>query len=58
MHAPRGPPHPSIAGRILAHIDYLDKAIDELSAAIEEQLDPLAPAVCSAQSPASAAPPR
>jgi hypothetical protein len=27
-----------IVGRILAHIDYLDEAIDELSGAIEEQL--------------------
>jgi transposase len=34
-----------IVGRILAHIDYLDKAIDELSGAIEEQLGRLAPAV-------------
>jgi transposase len=32
--------HPLIVGRILAHIDYLDEAIDELSGAIEEQLGP------------------
>jgi transposase len=34
-----------IVGRILAHIDDLDEAIDELSGAIEEQLGPFAPAV-------------
>jgi transposase len=34
-----------LVGRILAHIDYLDDAIDELSGAIEEQLGPFAPAV-------------
>jgi transposase len=34
-----------IVGRILAHIDYLDEAIDELSGAIDEQLGPFAPAV-------------
>jgi transposase len=37
--------HALVVGRILAHIDYLDEAIDELSAAIEEQLGPFAPAV-------------
>jgi transposase len=37
--------HALLVGRILAHIDYLDEAIDELSAAIEQQLGPLAPAV-------------
>src|SRR3954470_4186225 len=37
--------HSLVVGRILAHIDYLDEAIEELSAAIEEQLGPFAPAV-------------
>jgi transposase len=37
--------HSLIVGRILAHFDYLDEAIDELSGAIEEQLGPFAPAV-------------
>jgi transposase len=37
--------HALIVGRILAHIDYLDESIAELSAAIEEQLGPFAPAV-------------
>jgi transposase len=37
--------HSLIVGRILAHIDDLDEAIDELSGAIEEQLGPFAPAV-------------
>jgi transposase len=37
--------HSLIVGRILAHIDYLDEAIDELSGAIEQQLGPFAPAV-------------
>jgi transposase len=37
--------HSLVVGRILAHIDYLDEAIDELSGAIEEQLGPFAPAV-------------
>jgi transposase len=52
--------HSLVVGRILAHIDYLDEAIDELSAAIEEQLGPFAPAVeLLSRSPASAgAPPR
>lgn len=37
--------HAIIIGRILAHIDYLDEAIAELSAEIELQIAPLAPAV-------------
>src|SRR4051795_11286412 len=37
--------HALVVGRILAHIDYLDEAIDDLSIAIEAQLGPLAPAV-------------
>jgi Transposase len=37
--------HVLVVGRILAHIDYLDEAIDDLSRAIEEQLGPFAPAV-------------
>jgi transposase len=37
--------HALIVGRILAHIDYLDEAIDELSSAIEEQLGPFEKAV-------------
>jgi transposase len=37
--------HSLVVGRILAHIDYLDEAIDDLSAAIEQQLGPFAPAV-------------
>lgn len=37
--------HAIIVGRILAHIDFLDEAIAELSAAIEAQIAPLAPAV-------------
>lgn len=32
--------HAVIVGQILAHIDFLDEAIDRLSAAIEEQLGP------------------
>jgi transposase len=39
------PQHAIIIGRILAHIDYLDEAIAELSVAIEAQIAPLAPAV-------------
>ena len=39
------PVHAVIIGRILAHIDYLDEAIAELSTAIEAQIAPLAPAV-------------
>jgi transposase len=34
-----------IVGRILAHIDYLDESIAELSQAVEKQIAPLAPAV-------------
>jgi transposase len=37
--------HALVVGRILAHIDYLDEAIDDLSTAIEAQLGPLASAV-------------
>ena len=37
--------HAIIIGRILAHIDYLDEAITELSTAIEEQIAPFASAV-------------
>jgi transposase len=37
--------HALISGRILAHIDYLDEAIAELSQSIEQQIAPLAPAV-------------
>jgi transposase len=37
--------HALIIGRILAHIDYLDEAIAELSGAIEQQIAPLATAV-------------
>lgn len=37
--------HALIIGRILAHIDYLDEAIAELSAAIEQQIAPYATAV-------------
>jgi transposase len=37
--------HALVVGRILAHIDYLDEAIDDLSIAIEAQLGPLTPAV-------------
>ncbi|HEX2727254.1 MAG TPA: IS110 family transposase [Beijerinckiaceae bacterium] len=35
-----GAKHALIVGQILAHIDFLDEAIDRLSAAIEEQLGP------------------
>jgi transposase len=34
--------HALIIGRILAHIDYLDEAISEISSAIEQQMAPLA----------------
>src|SRR3954451_3013350 len=34
--------HALIVGQILAHIDFLDEAIDRLSAAIEEQIAPFA----------------
>jgi transposase len=37
--------HTLAVGRILAHIDYLDETIEELSTAIEAQLGPLSPAV-------------
>ena len=37
--------HAIIIGQILAHIDFLDEAIAELSTAIEAQIAPLAPAV-------------
>jgi transposase len=37
--------HALIVGRILAHIDYLDESIAELSQAIEEQIRPFEPAV-------------
>jgi transposase len=37
--------HALIVGRILAHIDYLDESIAELSQAIEEQIAPFEPAV-------------
>jgi len=37
--------HAIIIGRILAHIDFLDEAISELSGAIEAQIAPLASAV-------------
>jgi transposase len=52
--------HVLVVGRILAHIDYLDEAIDELSAAIEEQLGASRRRLsCSVLSPPSAAaPPR
>lgn len=39
------PEHALIVGRILAHIDFLDESIAELSQAIEEQLGPFAAAV-------------
>ncbi len=37
--------HALVVGRILAHIDFLEEAIDRLSTAIEEQLVPFAKAV-------------
>jgi transposase len=37
--------HALIIGQILAHIDFLDEAIEQLSEAIEERLRPFAPAV-------------
>jgi transposase len=37
--------HALLIGRILAHIDYLDEAIADISSAIEEQIAPFAPAV-------------
>jgi transposase len=39
------PEHALIVGRILAHIDYLDESIAELSGAIEQQIAPFGPAV-------------
>jgi transposase len=39
------PEHSLVVGRILAHIDFLDEAIAQLSEAIEQQIAPLAPAV-------------
>jgi transposase len=39
------PLHALIVSSILAHLDFLDEAIDRLSDAIEEQLRPFAPAV-------------
>ncbi|MGH3131219.1 MAG: IS110 family transposase [Gaiellaceae bacterium] len=39
------PLHALIVSSILAHLDFLDEAIDRLSDAIEEQLVPFAPAV-------------
>jgi transposase len=40
-----GPQHALLVGQILAHIDFLDEAIERLSEAIEEQLRPFARAV-------------
>ena len=37
--------HALIVGQILAHIDFLEESIDRLSAAIEQQIAPLAAAV-------------
>jgi transposase len=48
--------HALIVGRILAHIDYLDQAIDELSGAIEEQLGPFAPRLSCVPAWGAAAP--
>jgi len=39
------PEHSLVVGRILAHVDFLDEAIEQLSEAIEQQIAPLAPAV-------------
>src|SRR5581483_2712592 len=39
------PHHALVIGAILAHIDFLDEHIDQLSQAIEEQLGPFAPGV-------------
>ena len=39
------PHHALVIGAILAHLDFLDEHIDRLSAAIEQQLGPLAPGV-------------
>jgi Transposase IS116/IS110/IS902 family len=35
--------HALVVGQILAHVDFLDEAIERLSAAIEEQIAPFAP---------------
>jgi len=40
-----GVEHRLVVGRILAHIDFLDESIEQLSEAIEEQIAPFAPAV-------------
>jgi len=45
LHGRFDPVHAVIIGRILAHIDYLDEAIAEISSAIEAQIAPLAAAV-------------
>ena len=37
--------HSLVVGRILAHIDFLDESIEQLSEAIEEQIAPFVPAV-------------
>jgi transposase len=37
--------HRLVVGRILAHIDFLDESIEQLSEAIKEQIAPCAPAV-------------
>ena len=37
--------HALIVGQILAHLDFLDEAIERLSDAIEEQIAPFAPAI-------------
>ena len=39
------PEHSLVVGRILAHIDFLDESIEQLSEAIEQQIAPFAPAV-------------
>ncbi len=40
-----GPPHRLLTREILAHIDYLDQAIERFSAEIERELAPFAPKV-------------
>jgi transposase len=40
-----GVEHRLVVGRILAHMDFLDESIEQLSAAIEEQIRPFAAAV-------------
>ena len=37
--------HAFLVGQILAHLDYLDEAIDACSARVEEQIAPFAPAL-------------